>query len=108
MLEKIQKEVQTIANRQQTEIVLKVFQGLVSRHNPTHCMCDYCCIKYTYVMAKIRLHHLKKELDEHEYNDYLNDTHGTNLEHRIDAAKALIIQLKQEKDLLKCIEIAYF
>jgi hypothetical protein len=94
MLEKIQKQVQAKADQHHSDIVLKVFQGLLLKHNPSRCNCNYCLIKYKYVAAKIQLQHLKNRRDMPDFME-------PGLEQRISTLSIQVKLLKQQKDSLK-------
>ncbi len=85
----------TIANHSSQEIVLRVYQHLINKHQE-FCTCDYCNILKEYVHRKKRLtryHRLYEDIgDDDTYNTYLRE-------------KAIIRSLKLQKDELKKLKL---
>ena len=85
----------TIANHSSQEIVLRVYQHMINKHQE-FCNCNYCTILKEYVMRKKRLgrYHRQYEYNEDDlsYNTYLRE-------------KAIIRSLKVQKDDLKKLKL---
>lgn len=91
----IKRRAIVIANNSSQEIVLRVYQHMIDKHQD-FCNCNYCTILKEYVTRKkmlSRYHRLYEYSDNDlDYNSYLRE-------------KAIIRSLKLQKDELKKLKI---
>lgn len=89
----IKKEIISVADNSSTEIILKVYQYMINKHE-SFCDCDYCHLLRLYVNEKKRLNKIKKWY--YDYDFY--ETEYENLKQKISL-------IKWQKDNLKKIKI---
>lgn len=91
MLEEINKKIQVKTHK---DIIINVFNYLVKNHK--HCNCDYCQLRNKYVLAKLRLHKIKKAC-QNELNDWELDS----LDIGYIELEKITNKLKRQKEELK-------
>lgn len=102
MLEQIKQKVQTIANNSNKQIIIGVYQNMITSHNE-FCGCNYCIILLEYVKMKKRLSFNKKNMNnlDNPGDYFFNDE--DEIEQIIKKMNEKILELKHKKNELKII-----